>query len=318
VVCCSNIVVRMQAHQLHHFGHLDEHAYSHSHIIFLRVFNVVAFVFLIVMNILNLTRSLRSGVACIETSAWYHTHMTPAPWAFSIWWVIFVLQALFALYQALPMYHSVHSNNFLGRLGFFLGAAFILEGLWLPAFIYEWIWLSFMFMLATFVVLGIAYLRLFTPPLHLLAILTSGEYMTNEKLKLGFYWVIFHCQTSLNFAWISAATLVNFVVFLRWLNTHPGTWLTVLLIIAATVLALVIVIYKKDGVYPLGVAWALFAVGRHHQHIPEIEIAGYFGGSVLLLACVIVVVLMSLRTWRGKKGLDVSESGKLLPTVASR
>jgi len=306
----------MEFHSHHHphLAHAEEHTFSHAHITALRVFNVLAFIFLIVFNALAYTGGFRDGLDNAQVSAWYHTYLTPAPWTFSIWFLIFILQGLFVIYQALPFYNTVHSNSFLGRLSFFLPVSWILEGLWLVSFVYEWMWLSLIFMVLILGMLAIGYIRLFSPPLHLIHVLQSHEYLSHEKWRLSFYWLIFHLPTSMNYAWIATALMVNFLVFLHWMNVITGVWLPIIQIIIAAVLAIFHLIWFRDSIFSLTVAWGLFGVASHHDHVTAIEVAGYFVGSMLLLASILVIILLSLRVWRGREGLDVgTEKGPLLP-----
>jgi len=118
----------------------------------------------------------------------------------------------------------------------------------------------------------------------------------------------------MNYAWIATALMVNFLVFLHWMNVITGVWLPIIQIIIAAVLAIFHLIWFRDSIFSLTVAWGLFGVASHHDHVTAIEVAGYFVGSMLLLASILVIILLSLRVWRGREGLDVgTEKGPLLP-----
>jgi len=301
----------------HHHPHLaraEEHTFSHSHITALRAFNVLAFLFALLLNIFGYSSVFRSGLDAVQVSAWYHTYLTPAPWAFYIWVLIYVLQGIFVVYQAIPMFNTIHSNNFLARLSFFFPVALVLEGLWLVSFVYEWMWLALILMVTIAVMFGIAYKRLFCPPLHLIQVLQSHEYLRNEKMRLSFYWAIFHLPTSMNFAWVMLLTMTNFLVFLHWMNVVPAVWLPILLIVVLAIIGMFYLVWFRDAIITLTLSWGLFGIGAHHPHNAGMQIAGYFVGSILLLASVLVIVLLSLRVWRGRAGLDVGDKGPLLTT----
>src|SRR3712207_1694400 len=81
----------------------------------------------------------------------------PAPYAFAIWGLIFALSLAYAAYQALP---SNRDSQLLRRVGPFTAAAFFCTGLWSVFVPLRLFGLAQLMLLAIFVFLLIAYLRL--------------------------------------------------------------------------------------------------------------------------------------------------------------
>ena len=107
-----------------------------------RIGNIVALVVVIAVNALaNILRF--GGQTTGEVSDKYHSLFTPAGFTFGIWTVIYLLLAVFVVYQALP---AQRENSALLRIGpwFKLGCA--ANALWMVAWHLEWIMVSLLLM----------------------------------------------------------------------------------------------------------------------------------------------------------------------------
>jgi tryptophan-rich sensory protein len=98
----------------------------------------------------------------------------PALYAFTIWALIFVLSLSYAVYQALP---SNRENPHLRRVGPFTAAAFFCTGLWSIFVPLRQFGLAQLMLLAIFIFLLIAYLRL-------------SRYARERELGVGERWLV--------------------------------------------------------------------------------------------------------------------------------
>src|SRR5690606_28468543 len=127
-----------------------------------------------------------------EVSDAVPTGVTPAGWAFSIWSVIFVGVAIFAIYQSLPRARAPRYDA--------LAAPFILANLFNA--LWQVPWLNRYFGLAAVVIVGIL-----CSLIWLYIRLDRMELSTLERWVLG-------VPASLFLAWVSVATAINITVAL--------------------------------------------------------------------------------------------------------
>ena len=151
---------------------------------------VVAAVFNLVMNGLA-GAGLLFGVQTGAVSDAQPTPITPAGWAFSVWSVIFVGVAVFAVWQALPARRGGRYD----RLAVPFVLANVLNGLWQVP------WLTGRFGLAALVIVGIL-----ASLVWLYVRLDGLELRGAERWALG-------VPTALWLAWLSVATPLNLTVW---------------------------------------------------------------------------------------------------------
>ena len=134
-----------------------------------------------------------------EVSGEARTLVVPADYAFVIWGPIFLLSFAFAAYQALP---REREDPLLGRVGWWIGGAFWLNGVWVILFSARQFLLSEAVFLGVFACLFVAYRRVVGASARR-ALGGSGRWLVALPLGLLFGWV-----TIANFAGI-ATTLVG-------------------------------------------------------------------------------------------------------------
>ena len=105
---------------------------------------VVSVVALLVMNYLSNTGAF-GGQTNGDVSNKYHTLITPAGYAFSIWGIIFLGLIGFSVYQALP---SQRHNPRFRAAGHWVIINGFLNAIWSPIFNQEWISVSVLVILA--------------------------------------------------------------------------------------------------------------------------------------------------------------------------
>jgi benzodiazapine receptor len=69
---------------------------------FLKIWNPVCFVFLIIVNVLSSNGVFGIGPNSYVSGLW-NIPITPAGYTFSIWWFMWIFQASFVLYSLLPI-----------------------------------------------------------------------------------------------------------------------------------------------------------------------------------------------------------------------
>ena len=125
--------------------------------------------------------------------------LAPAGWAFSIWGIIFLAEALFTVAQLLPSYrsHPLVQNG----VGAWFFIANLAQGLWIPLFLSRHIYSSMVAMALTEIPLIIIIINQQYETLRLLKV-------QNKKETWSDFWLLrfpfdIHC------GWITVATILN-------------------------------------------------------------------------------------------------------------
>ncbi|AYA38335.1 hypothetical protein D3Y59_15565 [Hymenobacter oligotrophus] len=187
-------------------------------------------------------------------SAQYPTPLTPAGWAFSIWGLIFLSEAIYAVWQLLPAQRNNPLPDAVARP---LAVANLAAAAWVVCFGYELIALCTALMLLTLGALVLAYGR------------ARRLVLAGQSAKLSSW------PVSLFMGWISVATVINLTLALRDFGWETPMNATVVLCVAllAVVVALGLIMSNafRDAVYPLVLAWGLVGVwAARRAEIPEL------------------------------------------------
>ena len=216
----------------------------------------------IIFNVLAATGYV-NGVTPDVISNKYPTVLTPAGYAFSIWSLIYLGMAAFSVFQLLPpnrcRFRPVRS-------------VYILSCVLNCAWIYFWhrdqigICLIIIFtLLAALILLLVQFRRPGS---------TGGTLFTTTPF--GIY-----------AGWVTAATIVNFVIFLKYegveLSNNAWTVLGIVLIALAAALAMLVRWKLKNYLYPLGIAWALTAIAVSQGGNTAIIMAAAFGVVICMV-----------------------------------
>jgi hypothetical protein len=210
------------------------------------------------------------GVTPAEISAKYQTMITPAGYAFSIWSLIYVGLIVFSIYQLLPANLAKYRN---------------LRSLYIGTAALNCAWIYFWHGDQIAICLG------------LITALAVTLFFINLKLRTtnstGEYWAV-KAPFSIYFGWVTAATLVNFMIMLQYLNIDlsptANTALSVGLILLAAALGVVMRMKLNNDLYPLAVAWALTAIGVKQSGQTLIVVAAALGTVACLIATLSFVV----------------------------
>ena len=213
-------------------------------------------------------------------SAKYPTLLTPAGYAFSIWGLIFLALAIYAVWQLLPAQRAMSLPDALAKP---LTLANIATGTWVVLFAYELILPS----------VGVMLLILST------LIATYGR--ARRRIFADAAPMLAGVPFSLFLGWISVASVINITIGIQELGwqTAQGLSVTLTLGLIVTVVGLGLIISRvfRDAVFPLVVAWALVAIWKVRlSEIPELGWAALAGAAVVAIWGVVLSRLGGRKT----------------------
>ncbi len=219
----------------------------------------------IVFNWLAVTGRI-GGVTPAEISDKYPTLITPASYAFSIWVLIYAGLIAFSIYQLLPANLARFRN---------IRSLFIISCVLNCAWIY--FWLSDQIGVCLAVIAGMFF------------VLFLINWNLRRPGSIREYWAV-KAPFGIYFGWVTVASLVNFAVFLKYLNVELSTAAAVALIIFAAVLSVTVRFRLSNYLYPLAIAWALTAIGVQQSGQTLVITAAAFGTIACLIATLSLVV----------------------------
>jgi hypothetical protein len=240
--------------------------------------NVVATVAMIVVNILATALPL-NGQNTGAISDRFAIYFVPAGYVFSIWGLIYLALIGFAVYQALP---SQRENPRLRRVGYLYAMSSVLNIVWLFCWHYNVFPATLVVMLGLLASLIAIYLRL---GIGITLVKTAEKWLVNVPF-------------SIYLGWITVATIANATQLLFYLNWNgwgvsAQLW-AVLMILAATLVALLMTLFRRDIAYLLVLIWALAGIGVKHLTTPAVSAAAWV--ATLLIAA--MVVYLAVRSFR--------------------
>ncbi|MFW6048704.1 MAG: TspO/MBR family protein [Candidatus Bipolaricaulota bacterium] len=205
--------------------------------------NVLAFIFMVVMNFLANYLPL-NNITTAEISDRYYNVFTPAGFTFIIWGVIYIALALLVIYLvwgAIKGKEGPIQTTF--DIGWYFAVSSVLNGVWIFTWHYDLIVLSLVVMVALLLSLILLYRRL-----------RNGE-VGGSGYLLPF---------SIYLGWISVATIANvatLTVKFDWggFGLSQEFWFSVVLVVIIA-LAAYMILKIRDSVYGLVILWALAGI----------------------------------------------------------
>ncbi|HEX8329968.1 MAG TPA: hypothetical protein VF629_20695 [Hymenobacter sp.] len=199
-----------------------------------------------------------------QVSAKYPTLLTPAGYAFSIWGLIFLSLAVYAVWQLLPAQRASSLPDAVAKP---LTLANLATGTWVVLFAYELILPSVGVMLLILACLMVAYGRV------------------RRRIGAGAAPKLAGVPFSLFLGWISVATVINVTIGIHELGWQTAQGISVVLTLGlffvVVVLALIISRVFHDMVFPMVLAWALVAIWVVRlREVPELGWAALAGATV--------------------------------------
>ncbi len=246
--------------------------------------NIAVYIVTLIINGLANT-TLIGGRTTADVSNMYPTLITPAGYVFAIWGIIYVLLAIFLVYQALPNQREKPFQKQISIL-FILTCVFNIS--WL--FLWQNLYLSYSIIL----ILGFL--------LSLIAIyvrLNIGKSNASLKEKLAV-----HLPFSVYLGWLTIATIANITIALTAANWDgfglaPETW-AILVLAVALLITLAVIVTRRDIAYSLVIIWALAGIAVN-QTVGNVILTAEIAIIIIVIALIAVLAAHRLRK-TGKVG----------------
>lgn len=177
------------------------------------------------------------------------TYLTPPPYAFAIWGVIYVLIGAFCAAQALPRYAS---SPHLVPLRPWVALALVCNCTWLILFGHELLWTSFLII--------VTYLCALCKIVQLIGLDLADVNAPSYALRL-----LAHCAFAANASWVAIATLLQLQLNLLDEGYFPSADLSVAMLLLAVALGAWRAYAAVDVPWAAAGAWALTAIGKNQQ-----------------------------------------------------
>jgi len=244
--------------------------------------NVLAVVATVFVNALANILPL-NGLNTGEISDRFQVYFVPAGYVFSIWGLIYLALAAFAVYQALP---AQRDNPRLRHVGYLFALSSVANIAWLFLWHYEVFSLTLFAMLAILLTLIVIYLRLGTG---------------RTKVSAAERWLV-QVPFSIYLGWITVATVANVTQLLDYLNwdgwgISPEIW-TVIILGAATLIGSLVSLTRGDIAYMLVLVWAFAGIAIKHTATPLVAIGAWVAVGIVALMTVVGPVFHRRRQTR--------------------
>jgi benzodiazapine receptor len=246
----------------------------------LKWLNIIAFALTVIVNSLAGSTTLIGGVNTAQISDANPTLVTPAGYVFAIWGVIYVLLGVFVIYQVLP---SQKGKEYMNKISWLFIASSIINIAWLFLWQYALLSLSVVLMFLLLTTLILIYLRLdigkSTVPLR-------------ERLAV-------HVPFSVYLGWITIASIANvsaMLVSVNWdgFGIASSIWAS-LVIIVALMVALLVIVTRKDIAYSLVIVWALIGVAVKQSGNQTVVLLTEASAIIILLTLSAIIFLGKLK-----------------------
>ncbi|MEJ5327789.1 MAG: tryptophan-rich sensory protein [Candidatus Bathyarchaeia archaeon] len=246
----------------------------------LRLLNILAFLFTIVVNGLAGSTTIIGGTNTAQVSDANPTLITPAGYVFSIWGIIYILLGVFVIFQALP---SEKGKEYQKRVSWLFVLSSLFNIAWLFLWQFEYLSFSVILMFLLLATLIAIYLRL-----------NIGMSTVSLREKLAV-----HLPFSVYLGWITIASIANVattLVSVNWdgFGISQETWAT-LIIIIALVLTLLVIATRKDIAYGLVIIWALVGIAVKQSENLRIAMIAEVSAVLIAVALGVVIILALLK-----------------------
>lgn len=233
----------------------------------LKIATCAAYFVMVGMNFLAVTLPL-GGRDTGTISESYPNLFAPASFAFSIWGVIYTLLGLFVIYRLL-----CKKNNLVEKVSRIFIVNALLNGAWIVAWHYDYIWLTVLIMIGLLLTL-----------IRIADILRVSTLSENER------WFI-RLPFSVYFGWITVATIANITVFFVWIRWGgfglPESLWTVIILLVGALIGSWRILQDRAIPYGLVLLWAYGAI--YAKHTSASGFAGQYP-SVIMTAIVCLCI----------------------------
>lgn len=247
--------------------------------VFARIAALVAYLFMVVMNVLATTLPL-NGIRTDEISDRYDTLYAPIGFTFAIWGVIYLLLGIYSVYQLF------RDNAVISAITPWFIASSVLNGSWIIAWHYEVLWLSVIIIVALLVTL-----------------IAINKATTKDRVG----WVhtlAVRVPFSVYFGWVTVATVANVsATLVQWGWRGGDLWSeevwTIIILVVAAAIGTTTALVNASPTYGLVLVWAFWGILSRHlapdewnQEYPAIILT-----LQILLPLLGVVCVLALLRW---------------------
>lgn len=224
----------------------------------LKWINTGAFAAMVTVNALANMLPI-AGRTTGQVSGAYPNLFTPAPITFSIWGLIYLLMAVFVVYQWGVFDGGVYSTKVREDIGLWFAISCAANIAWIFLWHYDKIGLSTICIALLLVTLIVIRNKLGS---------VDGNPLQRAAAKTGF---------SVYFGWIIAATIANISVLLTKIGWNgwglSADFWTIVVLLAGTAIAAAVVLFGKDRIAAAAILWAYAGILIRHLS------PAYYGGS---------------------------------------
>ena len=250
--------------------------------VILAILNTIGFLGTIVVNSLANALPINNKTTG-ELSDQYPNLFVPAGITFSIWGVIYLLLAIFIVYQLITVFNrGRRDSSFIPKIGIWFFIASLANMGWIFAWHYEMVPLSLVIMLLLLGSLIMIYLRLN---------IGRSDATPMEKFMV-------HLPFSVYLGWITIATIANLtalLVFAGWssFGLDDQIW-AVIVIVVGIAIAFQILLTRRDIYYCLVVDWALLGILLKRLSVEAVSDEYVLGITIIGLVLVTLAIIIQI------------------------
>jgi hypothetical protein len=238
--------------------------------------NIVFFVLTVIVNGLAGSTEIIGGRNTAAVSNANFTLITPAGYVFAIWGVIYILLAVFVVYQVLP---GQKGKEYQDKIGWLFVLSSIINIVWLFAWQYEYLSVSVLLMFALLGTLITIYLRLG---------IGKSDATLREKLAV-------HLPFSVYLGWITVASIADVAATLVSYNWNgfgisPSIWV-IIVVAVALVITLLMLATRRDIAYALVLIWALVGIAVNHTEEQTVVLVTGAASAIIAVALIFTVLM---------------------------
>lgn len=237
----------------------------------LQVANGFSLIFTIIFNYLSNT-GIFNGKTIGNVSDQYHTLITPAGYAFSIWGLIYLLLLGFVFYTGRSLFNTAknEADGFVKNIGWWFVISCIANCAWIVAWLYGFS--------------GISVLILVVAMVSLTKILLEALKYNNSTAEKGFINIPFQIYAG----WMSVALIVATASWLHKIGWNgwgisESTW-TIIMIAVASVIHLMMTWQKNAPFFAFVGAWAFIAISQSNEAGSAVSIFAIIAATVLFIS----------------------------------
>ena len=245
----------------------------------IKIITAVSFVAMVVVNVLANSLPI-NNITTREVSDLYANLFAPAPLTYAIWGLIYLLLAMYTLYQ-MGLFHGnqVFNSDLIRYINILFSTSSVLNIIWIFLWHFQIIPASLIIMIIILICLAFINREF-----------KLEQLTTREKLFI-------RLPFSIYFGWITVATIANAVTFfvsIGWkgLGLSDAAW-TVIVLFAGTVIGLAALLKNKDIEYGLVLVWAY--IGIHIKHTSSVGFNNQYPAVILaVIVCIIIFLIGEL------------------------